>query len=136
MKRVLFIILLITLSYASAQTLLLFSGSDHKTFLGCINSNKYDSGSIWNKYGEYGSKYSSSSIWNSYGMYGSRYSSESPWNKYASDPPIIVDENGNYYGCFTINKYANQTRIEWILSILDNYEYVLENPEKAYEQLF
>ena len=78
-------------------------GSDHDVFLGCLNSNKYDSKSIWNEYGTYGSKYNSKSIWNEYGTYGSSYSAYSPWNDYASYPPVIVDEEGNFYGYLTIN---------------------------------
>ena len=64
-----------------AQTLYIYGGSDHDVFLGCLNSNKYDSKSIWNEYGTYGSKYNSKSIWNEYGTYGSSYSAYSPWNK-------------------------------------------------------
>ena len=42
-------------------------------FLGMLSSNKYQSDSVINKYGSYGSKYSSTSIFNQYGQYGSRY---------------------------------------------------------------
>lgn len=61
-----------------AQTLLIYGGSDHDVFLGKLNADCYDSESIWNEYGTYGSKYSSKSIWNEYGTYGSEYSSYSP----------------------------------------------------------
>jgi hypothetical protein len=43
--------------FAQAPTLLLFGDSDHKTFLGCINCSKYDSGSVCNEYGANGSRY-------------------------------------------------------------------------------
>lgn len=104
---------------SQAQDLLLFGGRDNKTFLGSLTS-KYDQDSILNKYGDYGSKYSTNSIWNEYGDFGSKYSDYCPWNSYANNPPIIVDEEGNFYGYFTVNKYkTNRTRVKWILEFLD-----------------
>lgn len=50
-----------------AQTLLIYGGSDHDVFLGKLNADCYDSESIWNEYGTYGSKYSSKSIWTNTG---------------------------------------------------------------------
>lgn len=112
---------------AREPTLLLFGGNNNDQFLGCLNCSRYDSSSVWNKYGEHGSKYNSNSIWNKYGEYGSKYNSHSPWNKYSSDAPVVVDPDGNFYGYFTRNKYNNQTKIKWLVWILDNYEYVMEN---------
>lgn len=75
--------------------------SDGK-YLGVI-SNKYDSNSIYNKYGEYGNKYNSNSIWNKYGEYGNKYNSLSWSNRYSSDPPKII--KGRYIiGYLTENK--------------------------------
>lgn len=56
--KILFILfsLLIISVEVSAQTLLIFGGDNHDVYLGCLNCNKYESGSIWNKYGENGSK--------------------------------------------------------------------------------
>lgn len=90
---------------AASAELLIFGGSGHDVFLGCLNCSKHDSGSICNKYGK-GSKYNEG-IFNKYGTYGSKYSSESPWNKYASqsDVPVVVDRSGSFYGYLTINKY-------------------------------
>lgn len=113
--------------FAKDPVLLLFGGENHDQFLGCLNCSKHDSSSIWNKYGEHGSKYNSDSIWNKYGTYGSKYNSLSPWNKYSSDGPVVVDPDGNFYGYFTLNKYNNQTKIEWLVWILENHEYVMEN---------
>lgn len=45
-------------------------------YLGKVSNNKYDSESISNPYGKYGSKYSSTSINNQYSNYGSKYSTE------------------------------------------------------------
>ena len=57
-------------------------------------TNEFDSDSIYNSYGEYGSKFRTNSIWNDFGTYGSKFSSDSAFNKYTSTPPVIVDNNG------------------------------------------
>ena len=75
------------------------------TFLGTFE-NEYSQNSIYNKYGTYGSKYSSNSIFNKYGNYGSDYSQYSPFNKYANNAPWLVDRRGNYYGCLSVNRCA------------------------------
>ena len=96
-------------SYATggATALLLYADNRGRTFLGCLNCNEYDSGSVFNQYGEYGSQYSDTSIRNQYSEYGSRYSDVSACNPYASRPPFIFDEDGGYYGRFTMNRYAD-----------------------------
>lgn len=68
-------------------------------YLGEISSNQYDSDSICNEYGTYGSEYSYKSIFNDYSKYGSNYSSYSAYNSYAYNPPIIYDLSDNpvYY---------------------------------------
>ena len=110
MKNILYTIILSFLFSSSVFAgLLLFGGSGHDVFLGCYDCSKYDSASICNRYGTYGSKYNSKSIWNRYGTYGSKYSSSSPWNKYSSsnDVPVLVDRSGNFYGYLTINCYRS-----------------------------
>jgi hypothetical protein len=42
-------------------------------YLGNLNSNRYDSNSVSNPYGQYGSRYSQDSINNPYGPYGNPY---------------------------------------------------------------
>ncbi|UXN34346.1 hypothetical protein N8E86_09840 [Avibacterium paragallinarum] len=127
--------LFVSIGAYAAPVYLLFDGIKHEKFLGCLNCNKYDNSSIWNKYGEFGSKYSNDSIWNKYGTYGSKYNSESPWNKYSTNAPIIVDKNGNFYGKFTANKYDNQTKIKELIWILENYEYILDNIDDVMEKM-
>jgi hypothetical protein len=102
---------------------MLFGGKNHDQYLGCLSCSKYVSDSISNPYGTHGNKYNADSIWNPYGAYGSRYSQYSPWAPYASNPPVIVDANGNFYGYFTVNRYfAKRTTIAWIVAILDAAE--------------
>ena len=90
------------------QKTMLFGGPDHKIYLGCLSCSEYSTESVFNKYGTFGSRYSSTSIWNHYSDYGSAYSSFGACNPYASDPPVIVDQDGNFYGRMTLNKYHTQ----------------------------
>lgn len=85
--------------------IMLFGGLDHKTYLGCLNCSQYATDSVFNQYGQHGSRYAFESIWNHYGEYGSAYSTYGVCNAYASDPPVIVDNSGNYYGRLTLNTY-------------------------------
>lgn len=73
-------------------------------YLGLISSNRFDSDSITNEYGTYGSKYSTTSILNQYGEYGSKYSTKSAFNKYTQNPPQIIYQ-GSFYAYLTVNKY-------------------------------
>lgn len=119
------------------QKLFLFGGNNNNVYLGCLTCDKYDSESIWNAYGTYGSKYNSNSIWNKYGTYGSEYNSYSPWNKYSSSSPIILDENKKSYGYFTVNKYkGGRAEADWILKIYENYEAIMEDVGAWYDKIF
>lgn len=139
MKVVLIWLLLFFVSPAQAQNgvaLLLFGGEGHKTFLGCLNCNQYNAGSICNKYGQQGSKYNNDSIWNKYGSYGSRYSNHSPWNTYASEPPVIVDKDGNFYGYLTANQYnPKRTRIKLYVQLTDLWDEITDDPEPVADRL-
>ncbi len=89
----------------SSFPLYLYADDGTGTFLGEISSNKYDTDSIANEYGNYGSKYQTKSIFNQYGNYGSKYSQYSVFNEYATHPPKILDKNGKVVGYLTSNKY-------------------------------
>lgn len=123
----------VTFMTAQAQTkaLLLFGDSDRKTYLGCLNCGRYDSDSVCNRYGSYGSRYSSTSIWNIYGSFGSRYSGESPWNPYASNPPAVVDKDGGFYGYLTANRYnSKRTRIQALVALTDLSDEIMSDPDE------
>lgn len=92
----------------SVAKIMIFGGVDHKTYLGCLNCNEYASDSLFNSYGNNGSSYASESIWNHYSEFGSPYSMYSACNPYASDPPVIVDQDGRFYGRLTLNIYHAQ----------------------------
>lgn len=73
-------------------------------FLGSL-TNKYNSQSVLNPYGTYGSKYSSLSIWNNYGEYGSPYATKSAFNRYTTTPPRIILRDGQTWVWLTVNQY-------------------------------
>jgi|ERR1700733_9816230 hypothetical protein len=105
------------------KALLLFGGSDHKTFLGCLNCVETSSVSICNDVGDYGSDVAENSIWNDVGTFGSDVSPFSPWNDISTDAPIIVDRDGNSYGYMSTNTvHRDRTRIGWLVAVLDYYE--------------
>ena len=65
-------------------------------------TNRFDSESVLNEYGAYGSPYRSNSTNNEYGTYGSPYSSLSARNPFATRPPLIV-RNGQFLAYYTTN---------------------------------
>ena len=123
--------------YAKSQTLHLYGGKNHDVYLGCLNCNNYDSNSIWNEYGIYGSSYNSKSIWNPYSTYGHSYNSDSPWNLYGSNPPVVVDKSGNFYGYLTVNSYkSKRADFSLALTMYDNYEEIQKDVSGWYKKLF
>lgn len=94
----------------AAQTakLMVFGGHNHQTYLGCLNCSQYATDSLRNQYGQYGNQYSVNSIWNQFSQFGSQFSMYSACNPYATDPPVIVDQNGAYYGRLSVNVYHPQ----------------------------
>ena len=91
----------------SSGKLMIFGGENHDVYLGCLNCSEYATDSVFNEYGSYGSAYSATSIYKTYGQYGSAYSSLSPCNPYAANPPVVVEDNGTFYGYLTVNEYKS-----------------------------
>ena len=88
-----------------ASNLMIFGGARNETYLGCLTCSESPSDSVHNEYGIYGSEYGTNSIFNAYSQFGSPYSEYSACNPYASDPPVIVDVDGEFYGRLTVNEY-------------------------------
>lgn len=105
---------------AAVPALLLFDGEDGEIFAGCLNCSRYDSASICNRYGDYGSRYGEKSLWNRYGQFGSRYETNSPWNRFG-EGLRVVDRDGNYYGRFSRSSY-DQSRLPIVKALLAAYE--------------
>jgi hypothetical protein len=122
MKRtIITLTLLLCIVSLQAQTLLIYGGSDHDVFLGKLNADCYDSESIWNEYG----------------TYGSEYSSYSPWNEYASTPPVVVDSRGNFYGYLTANEFISQRYSSRLVNfICRHYKQIRDDLSSWYNELF
>jgi hypothetical protein len=100
--------------------LMVFGGRNHTTYLGCLSCVEYATDSVRNQLGDdFGNQPSQTSIFNRYNEYGSRLSMYSACNQSASDPPVVVDQRGNFYGRLTVNE-ANPARVrdpgilEWL----------------------
>ena len=120
-----------------STTLYIYGGKNEEDYLGKLNASKYDSESIWNEYGKYGNKYNSKSIWNAYGTYGNKYNSYSPFNEHGSNPPVLRDKNGKFYGYFTANKYkSKRANYDLIDIICENYEEIREDVGDWYDKIF
>lgn len=76
--------------------------SDGKVYLGKLTTNEFDTDSIYNEFGSFGSEFSQTSIWNEFSTYGSELSSKSAFNDLAPSPPIIVFK-GKIIGYLTTN---------------------------------
>jgi hypothetical protein len=102
--------------------------NDGKVYLGKCTLEKYDDESIWYELeiaGDYSSKYSDTSIWNKYGDYGGTLLSydESAFNDRATNPPIIVDNNGAFIGYLTTNdRIENGWTIAELRQFVENNE--------------
>ena len=110
------------LNVTPSSDLLIFGGRNHDVFLGCLTCSEFAASSVFNDFGQHGSPYGASSIRNEFSQYGSPYSHLSACNPYASNPPVIVDRNGRYYGELTMNQYsATRTRLtaalQWLAAV-------------------
>ena len=83
--------------------LLLVGGENNDTFLGCLSCSEYTSDSVFNDLGRFGSEVSPTSIRNKVSLFGSVVSPYSVCNTTASHPPLVVDEDGHFYGELTLN---------------------------------
>ena len=91
----------------SSSDLLVLQGAKiyghYGQYLGDITG-LYNTNSIFNSFGTYGSTYGSKSIWNKYGIYGGSYGLYSPFNSYTITPPKIY-KNSVLVGYLTTNPY-------------------------------
>jgi hypothetical protein len=87
---------------------LIFGGEDHKTYLGCLSCPKSAGDSVLTPGGVHGPP--NEGIWDKAG-FGSRGSQYIACSVYASDPPVIVDEDGTYLGRLSLNRNHSQIGI-------------------------
>lgn len=106
---------------AAESELLVFGGNGHHVFLGCLSCSKYDTDSVFNTYGTYGSRLSPESLVNPHSDYGSRNSPHGACSPDATDPPVVADRAGRHYGRLTMNKSAgpiqNSTIRAWLVRV-------------------
>lgn len=88
--------------------LMLFGGKDHKVYLGCLNCGPSAYDSIFNTNGPYGrcpgpfdDNLYCRGPFKEFGSSGP-FHDASACGTNASDPPVIVDDAGRYYGRFSI----------------------------------
>jgi hypothetical protein len=137
MKNVILLILLFTSAVAFAQKVMIYGGENHDVYLGCITCTQFNGESVWNENGVYGTKNNNLSIWSEFSEYGNEFSYLSPWNEYATHPPILVDENGGYYGYFTRNPYfKDRTEVEFFVYVLNNFRWIQEHFEEYVKGLY
>jgi hypothetical protein len=91
---------------AQATPILIFGGTDHREFLGCVNCDELDDASVWNDISQYG-WHNSIGKWSDVGEYGSSIGSYSACNDLSSDPPVLVDRRGNFYGRLSTNELVS-----------------------------
>jgi hypothetical protein len=92
---------------AGEEELLLFGGSSHEVFLGCL-CNEDRSDSVFNLAGEYGSNWAPASIRNKLGPFGSNRHQTSACNPAATRPPVLVSSSGRSLGSLTLNRKAKR----------------------------
>ena len=117
---------------AADVALLLFDGKTGTSFAGCLNCNRMQAESVCNTYGDFGSRFSDTSIWNRFGQFGSRFEENSPWNRFG-EGLRVVDQDGNYYGRFTVASYG-RSRLPLINQIVEAHE-AIDDLEKLRELL-
>jgi hypothetical protein len=58
------------------------------TYLGRL-TNAFDSQSILNTFGSFGSQFSSTSMYNTFSQYGSQFATYSAYNSFTNTPPVL-----------------------------------------------
>lgn len=122
-------------SFAQGE-LLIFGGSGHDQFLGCLACNEFSSKSICNDFGPYGNEFSTQGMWNGFSGFGNEFSSSSPWNEFSTSNsvPVVVDESGNFYGYFTINDMRSDA-VSFSGTLAKMYQYADGDLEKVRKML-
>src|SRR5215831_4785426 len=92
--------------------LMVFGGTNHETYLGCLNCSSTAYDSIYNPSGPYGQRGSyfannlfGRGVMDDFGSTGI-IQDLSACSTNANNPPVIVDKNGGYYGRFSISSYS------------------------------
>lgn len=87
--------------------------SGNGQFLGVLSTNQYDSNSIGNPHGMYGSQFGLYSIFNPSGLYGGTHGLYSPYNAFCLNPPVVVYQSQPVL-MITRNAYAQTNGLQVI----------------------
>jgi len=95
--------------------IMLFGGQGHQTYLKCLNGDRSAYDSIFNEYGPNGNCRGLFSdnlycrgLFKQFGTTG-LFQNFSACAPNANDPPVIVDQSGNYYGRFSVGGMFGHT---------------------------
>ncbi len=123
--------------HSYSQALQIFGGQEHTIYLGCLNCSNSDAESIWNVKSNYGNNQQAKSIWNDKGAYGSLKSNYSPWNKLAKYPPVLKDNDGEFYGYLSTND-VNGYRAHFTLvkKLYESHNLIKLDVENWYNKIF
>jgi len=108
-------------SSGRSEAVLIFGGRGHDTFLGCL-CDEGSSSSVFNPRSDYASRSADNSLFNRYGEFGSAYGDYSACYVYASDPPVLVLQDGTFVGRLTLNRNAtnaikHQPTLTWLKGV-------------------
>lgn len=86
------------------HNLMVFGGPGHTTYLGCLTCSNGSGDSVFFEGGTYNGAYLAPSIVNRSSVFVSPHSAYSACDPFATDPPVVVDEQGTSYGRLTVNQ--------------------------------
>jgi hypothetical protein len=96
----------------TAPVVWIFGGADHKTFLGCLTCASSDDDSIFNPGGKFGhcgglafDNLYCHSLLSAFGGGGLVAEATSACGPGSTNPPVLVDPHGQYYGRFSIGTF-------------------------------
>ncbi|WP_124981413.1 hypothetical protein [Nonlabens xiamenensis] len=121
---------------AQGQEMHLYGGENHQVYLGCLTCERFQTNSIWNAFGEYGSSFSSTSIWNDLNIYGDPNKNYSPWNPLSTNPPKILNQHGKFLGYLTaIKNHKDRAVFPLAIQLVENHQKIAANLGKWYQHL-
>jgi len=80
----------------------IWAGPLHREYLGCLNCDQFDVGSVWDGYGAMGwdSVFTANSHFAKYRAAHGRYSA---CDAFAADPPVLMDNSLRHYGVLNVS---------------------------------
>jgi hypothetical protein len=84
---------------------LIYAQDANRTYLGKASSNRFESDSIINTFGNYGGSFSSTSIRASFSNFGGTFSNYSAYSAFASLPPMLYSPTGVFQAYLTTSTF-------------------------------